>query len=79
MINFNYNYSPLDESCLQIAFSTGILAIFVILTQSITIAPVEVSFVDLENGRFSLLFVHRTHWRKKIQEKNCRELILISE
>ena len=54
MIKFNYNYRPLDESCLQLAFSTGILAILVILTQFITVAPVELSFVDLECGRVSL-------------------------
>ena len=69
MIKFNYNYRPLDESSLQLAFSPGILAILVILTQSITIAPVEVSFVDLENGRFSLLFIRRTHWRKRFKKK----------
>ena len=54
MIKFNYNYRPLDDSSLQLAFSPGILAILVILTQSITVAPVELSFVDLECGRVSL-------------------------
>ena len=59
IINFNYYYRALDESCsiyiryLQLAFSPGILAILVILTQYITVAPVELSFADLESGRVS--------------------------
>ena len=54
---------------LQLAFSPGILAILVILTQSITIASVEVLFVDLESGWVSLLFIRRTHWRKRFIKK----------
>ena len=60
IINFNHYYRAFDEGCsiyikhLQLAFSTRILTILVIFTQSIMIASVEVSFVDLENGRVSL-------------------------
>ena len=82
----NYQFQLLlPKSCsiyiryLQIAFSPGALAILIILTQSITVASVEVWFVDVESGRDSLFFIRRALWQKKIQRKNRHELILTAE
>ena len=85
IINFNYYYRALDEGCsiyiryLQLAFSTGVLTILVILTQSIMIASVEVSFVDLENGRVSLLSCAVLIGEKDSLKKDRRELFLTAE